>query len=679
MGRNAVQFPSGCADTAKVTDFGIRGGAHRRPAEVVSQSQYTAVTSRRLDRGTPVSSRYFPKIRSWFALGAPLELLSPLSVIRVVLPLVAVAWPCAALVGRWPDSRMEMVVGATATVGVLWFGLLFVRRIGSGTSHFLAAGVVMLGGLVLLAGSGRGFATAMVPTLVLVTVFVALFLSGRAVAAHQMLIAMVLFAVEMLVSGWGTALSVAMGATVSSSAVAGTVWLLVASAGRSGTVDPDTGLPNAAGVARRLEAWDATTPILIAVVSLGGLSDARDALGYRVATDLLRRAVEDFGQVIPNEAVIGRIGDDELAVVLQAAGKLDQRKPAGRAGPGSEHVEAVRRGGADLAALLARTIAAGHYLVGPVEVALRGHVGTTVGPWDGSNVPELIRRAALSAKAAGSTGESTSTWDGTDATLSAEDLALLSDLRLAGDRGELWIAFQPQVGSVSGRIEAVEALLRWQSPVHGPVPPGRFIPLAERTGLVDRLTDWVFVAALDAAARFYRLGLHIPVSVNLSARTVGKPGLADWILSELVSRQLPPAMLTVEVTETAAVDLLQAVRLLGPLHENGVRVSMDDFGTGYTSLAALPQLPLDELKVDMSFVRRSATSPADEAIVRSVRELAHRLGLVAVAEGVEDEALSRAMTAIGYDLLQGYHFSRPVPEDQLLRLLEAEAGLVTAT
>jgi len=639
------------------------------------------VTSRRLDRGTPVSSRYFPKIRSWFALGAPLELLSPLSVIRIVLPLVAVAWPCAALVGRWPDSRMAVVLGATATVGVLWLGLLFVRRIGPGTSHVLAGGVVVLGGLVLWAGSGRGFATAMVPTLVLATVFVALFLSGRAVIAHQMLIAMVLFAVEMLVTGWGTALSVAVGATVASSVVGGAVWLLVVSAGRSGTIDPDTGLPNAAGVARRLEGWDGTAPILIAVVLLGGLSDARDALGYQVATELLRRAVEDFGQVIPNEAVIGRIGDDELVVAIQEAGQLHQRQvvePAG-SGSGSGHVEAVRRGGTDLAALLVRTVAAGHYLVGPVEVALRGHVGTTVGPWDGSNVPELIRRAALGAKAAGSTGESTSTWDGTDATLSAEDLALLSDLRLAGERGELWIAFQPQVGSVSGRIEAVEALLRWQSPVHGPVPPGRFIPLAERTGLVDRLTDWVFVAALDAAARFYRSGLHIPVSVNLSARTVGKPGLADWILSELASRRLPPAMLTVEVTETAAVDLLQAIHLLGPLHEKGVRVSMDDFGTGYTSLAALPQLPLDELKVDMSFVRRSATSPADEAIVRSVRELAHRLGLVAVAEGVEDETLSRAMTAIGYDLLQGYHFSRPIPEDQLLRLLEAEAGLVTAT
>lgn len=130
-------------------------------------------------------------------------------------------------------------------------------------------------------------------------------------------------------------------------------------------------------------------------------------------------------------------------------------------------------------------------------------------------------------------------------------------------------------------------------------------------------------------------------------------------------------LLTVEVTEPAAVDLLQAVHLLRPLHEAGVRISIDDVGTGYTSLAALPHLPLDELKADMGFARRSATSPADEAIVCSVRELAHRPGLTAVAEGVEDDALRRSMTEIGYDVLQGYHFARPLAEEGLMALFQA--------
>jgi EAL domain-containing protein (putative c-di-GMP-specific phosphodiesterase class I) len=226
---------------------------------------------------------------------------------------------------------------------------------------------------------------------------------------------------------------------------------------------------------------------------------------------------------------------------------------------------------------------------------------------------------------------------------------------------------------------SVEALLRWDSPVYGSVPPGRFIILAERTGLVDQLTEWVMTRALDAQVRWRRDGVVLPVSVNLSAKTLAWPDLSDWILNELARRELPHAALSVEVTETAAADLLDAVKLLSPLHEQGIRVSIDDFGTGYTSLAAIPYLPLDEIKVDMGFVKRSVTSPADEAIVRSVRELAHRLGLTTVAEGVEDEAIARLMVEIGFDLLQGYHFAKPLSEKALLDLVSASAGTSGAT
>jgi EAL domain-containing protein (putative c-di-GMP-specific phosphodiesterase class I) len=151
--------------------------------------------------------------------------------------------------------------------------------------------------------------------------------------------------------------------------------------------------------------------------------------------------------------------------------------------------------------------------------------------------------------------------------------------------------------------------------------------------------------------------------VNLSATSLTVPDLAHWILAELEDRQLPPSSLTVEVTETAAIDLLQAVALLRPLHDRGVRVSIDDFGTGYTSLSVLPDLPLDELKVDQRFVLRSSSSAADETIVRTVRELAHRLGLVAVAEGVENQELFDRMVAFDFDILQGYHLARPMTEE----------------
>ncbi len=653
-----------------VTAFGFSGATWKGWAED-SRASGVTVTSRRLDAAVPVRSRLFPKMRSWFALGAPIELLSPLSVLRLLLILVAVVWGAVPALCSWPQGHLRWTVLACGLAGGLWLWLLVVRQVGPLASHMVVGSISVLGAVVLWSGSDSSAALAVLLVLVPVATFVGLFLGVRAVFAHTGLIAVSVFVAEVLVASPAVAGVVAgvAGATLLAGAL--TVWLLVHAVQTSGAVDPDTGLPTGTGVARRLAAWTGDSPALVAVVALSGLADARDALGYSVATELLRRAVEDIGQVLPSDAVIGRIASDELVVAVQwdrttsGTGTAGGAEPASVLGP----VGVPQAAGEELAALLSDTIGAGHYLAGLVEVALRGHVGTALGVRDGPGVAELVRRAALAARSATAAGDRSRSWDGADGTLSADDLALLSNLRLAAERGELWMAFQPQVAAATGQIVAVEALLRWDSPAHGVVPPGRFIPLAERTGLVDRLTEWVFATSLDAAARWYRAGMALPVSVNVSARTVGKPDLAEWILGQIDERGLPPGLLTVEVTETAAVDLPQAVRFLRPLHERGVRVSMDDFGTGYTSLAALPYLPLDELKVDMGFVRRSATSAADEAIVRSVRELAHRLGLTAVAEGVEDESLYHAMRDIGYDLLQGYHFARPMTEHDLVELL----------
>jgi EAL domain-containing protein (putative c-di-GMP-specific phosphodiesterase class I) len=198
------------------------------------------------------------------------------------------------------------------------------------------------------------------------------------------------------------------------------------------------------------------------------------------------------------------------------------------------------------------------------------------------------------------------------------------------------------------------------------VSPGLFIPLAERIGIVDGLTAWVVGEALDAQARWRRTGIELPVSVNLSAKSLPDRELAGWILAQLDERGLPTSCLTIEVTETVVADSVQAVAMLAPLHQSGVRISIDDFGTGFTSLALLPTLPLDELKVDQCFVLRSLASPADEAIVRTIGELAHRLGLQVVAEGVETVEIADRMATIGIDLLQGYHFARPMKERDLL-------------
>lgn len=638
-----------------------------------------AVTSHRLSADASVQSRMFPKTRSWFALGAPLELLSPLSVLRILFALALVLWPVEGLVFDWPSSRTVWLGGAILVAAAVWFGLLRVKQLSPLWCHILAAtGTVLVAGLVYSGASTAG-ALAMTVFLVPFSIFVALYLGSRAVLGHQLLASVALWLALFGSLHAGAATVVVVAVTVAMLSVSATVRVLMVSLWRGGSVDPDTGLPNGIGLAQRLSSrarGEGPVAFVMATVQLAGVDDARQALGYQVGTELLRRAVEDLGQVVPSDTVIARVEADEL--VLTRA--LLSEDIAEAVGTNIAEEREVRRGDVPLAAVgagqaLARdlvgAIESGRYLVDGVEVLLRAHVGLVFSPWDGTDVAELVRRSSLSARRAASTGQSVAEWDGDRDTLTSEDLALLANLRLAMDRGELWLAYQPQVSATDGRIVSVEALLRWDSPVHGHVAPGRFIMLAERTGLIDRLTEWVMTRALDAQVRWRGMGIEVPVSVNLSAKTLAWPDLPTWIVSELEQRQLPPSALTVEVTETAAADLLQAVQLLRPLHQRGIRISIDDFGTGYTSLAAIPYLPLDEIKVDLEFVRRATTSPADEAIVRCVHELAHRLGLVTVAEGVEDGAIHRLMVEIGFDLLQGFHLCKPLSEADFLELVRA--------
>jgi len=612
------------------------------------------VTSTRLGADAPVQNRMFPKVRSWFALGAPLELLSPLSVVRIVLILVAVV---AAVVGASFD--VARVIPAVAVLAVSVGTLVVLSRVKElGPRHCFALGVLMTLEVGVLVGSGGATGVAMLSVMVLVPVaiFVGLFFSWRALLVQQAIV-LVTVLVALLIASHGPAFAVAgAGITFLGTATAAfTVALTSASARRKAMIDADTGIPNGYGFAAELGNRLGRGPVVVATLDLGGLEEAREALGHRAGTELLRRAVEDLGQVLPGNASIGRVDGDQLMVLQSVDGSVAQDD------------DLAASAAIALAEHLADGIGSGRYLVDEIEVILRPHIGLAVGPIDSSDATELIRRASLGARAARSSGRIHARWAATmTGAMTGADLALLADLRLAPERGELWMAYQPQIDPVTGATVAVEALLRWSSPIHGMVRPDQFIPLAERTGLVDRLTDWVFGETLDAQVRWRRVGLHLPVSVNVSAGSLSDPELPERILGALRERRLPGSVLTVEVTETAALDAEQAVDRLGTLHEAGVGISIDDFGTGYTSLAVLPHLPIDELKVDQRFVFASATSPADDAIVRSVLELAHQLGLRAVAEGVEDEETWGRMRDYGFDLLQGWAFSKALPDADLV-------------
>ncbi|MGA2303948.1 MAG: EAL domain-containing protein [Acidimicrobiales bacterium] len=268
-------------------------------------------------------------------------------------------------------------------------------------------------------------------------------------------------------------------------------------------------------------------------------------------------------------------------------------------------------------------------------------------------------------------GTTDAVWHANTRTLTGADLALLADLGMAEERGELTLVFQPQVAASSGEVVSVEALLRWKSHTRGDVSPGLFIPRAERTGLINRLTEWVLPEALNTQVRWRRQGLEISTSVNLSPVTMTRQDLAESVLEELRIRSLPPSCLTLEITETAVTNLLHAVLRLTPLREEGIQISVDDFGSGNTSLSSLPHLPLDELKVDQQFVRRSRESLNDLAIVRTIIELAQRLDLVCVAEGVETEEFYADMVGLGFALLQGYFVAKPLGEEELVQFVRA--------
>jgi EAL domain-containing protein (putative c-di-GMP-specific phosphodiesterase class I)/GGDEF domain-containing protein len=610
----------------------------------------------------------FPRIRSWLALGAPVELLSPLSVLRVLVPLLALALPLVAVGAGGPAIGRDAAWVAVGVLGGTWVVLVIVRyleRVPTTVVTWVLVGV-LAGAMAGERGSG------LVGDLVLVVPlvgFVAVFLGGRLATMQGSLLvgwALVLVAVR---EPRAVPLVVAVGIAPVLAGLTG--GLLARALARVGTVDAETGLRNAVGSAQVLQRWGVheQRALNLVVVDVLGLTEAREALGHRVAVELLRRAVEEIGTVVPHGALVGRLGNDQLLVAWPRA------EPEGAdAGEGA----------AAHAARFVAAVDAGRFSAGDLPVTLRASAGVARAPEEGRSVSELLRVAARRADGAYRAGEPVlaedppATRDPTGRAsqpLAPEDLVLLAHLEQAIHRGELWVALQPQVAARSGELVGVEALARWWSPVHGEVSPGRFVPLAERTGLVDALTLWVLGAALDSAQRLWARGVRVPVSVNVSARSLAIPDLPSRVLGELDARGLSAAALTVEITETAAADLGRAATVLAPLHDAGVGISIDDFGSGYTSLAALPQLPVDEVKVDLGFVRRMRTSRADRAVVATVQTLAARLGLRSVAEGVEDADLARQLADMGYEVLQGFGVGRPMAEAELFGFLQERSDL----
>lgn len=409
------------------------------------------------------------------------------------------------------------------------------------------------------------------------------------------------------------------------------------------THDRLTGLLNRACFVELLGRSPSLRTVL--VVDLDHLREVNDTAGPSIGDRLLRQAAERVAAEVGHPGVLARLGGDELGVAVPLGAPF---------------------AGAALAARLTRRLAL-PFDLDEARVALTATVGVAV---DGSTRTDPVRllvraeTALFGAKAEHRSWRIHSTGSNQP---DRDRLALAAELRAAIDEGELEVHYQPKIDLRSGAVFGFEALVRWRHPGRGLLGPDAFVPLAEDTGLIGPLTMWVIEDATRNHRELRRAGFDgLELAVNLSLRSMVDLDFADRVGKLLRANGMPPSLLTLEVTESTVMsDPDRTVRMLERLAELGTTISVDDFGTGYASLSHLRRLPAGELKIDQSFVAGMLDAPRDATIVASTIDLARKLGLRAVAEGVEDADTLAALGELGCDQAQGYFVSRPLPADQL--------------
>jgi len=436
---------------------------------------------------------------------------------------------------------------------------------------------------------------------------------------------------------------------------------------RRSTRDGVLGVANRAGLAEECAGWltslaDWDTAATVSVVHFDDLRDLRLALGADSARELLAAAARRLERL--EGAVVARIDHDTLAVVRPV--------PFGYApAAGEEGLSLGERQGREVRAALQPPVR----LRGRgLEVRPETSVGVACVPDHGTVLEELLAAADVALVTAAAASSRVAVAEGA-AVLDVDALALHAELPAAIAAGQLRVHYQPLVSAGGGRLLGVEALVRWQHPVRGLLGPGAFVPLAERSQAILALTEWVLRTAVAQTAAWRAAGHDLGVSVNVAAPVLAEESFLATVQDVLDAHELPPSVLTLEVTESALLDDPdRAAQLLSALRAAGARVSIDDFGTGYTSLTMLRALDVDELKIDRTFVDAAPHTASDAAIVRALVDLGHRLSMEVVAEGVEDARTADLMTRLGVDVLQGFHFARPVPASELLTALRVPEG-----
>jgi diguanylate cyclase (GGDEF)-like protein len=425
--------------------------------------------------------------------------------------------------------------------------------------------------------------------------------------------------------------------------------------------DALTGLPNRALFEERLQAAIAACPpggkVGLMLLDLDHFKEVNDTLGHHTGDLLLQRIGDRLAHTLRPDDIVARLGGDEFTILLP-----DVTRP-----------EQVLSSAERMRETLVQP-----FQLGALSLEVGGSVGVAWYPDHGATPATLFQCADVAMYAAKLRRSGVERYDASRDPHSPRRLQLLGQLRSAIDTGRLFVQYQPMVDLPSGRVVGVEALARWDHPEHGLVAPDEFIPLAEHGGFIRPLTDRVLRTALEQCRRWTAQGLDLHVAVNLSVRTLLDPELPDHVQRLLTEIGVPADRLRLEITESCmVVDPALTAKVLNRLADVGVGLAIDDFGTGYSSLSSLRGLPVDEIKIDRSFVNTMSTDHHDAVIVGLAVELGANLGLRVVAEGVEDAGTSKRLAALGCDLAQGYFFGAamgPRELEDLMRGAGARAG-----
>jgi diguanylate cyclase (GGDEF)-like protein/PAS domain S-box-containing protein len=392
----------------------------------------------------------------------------------------------------------------------------------------------------------------------------------------------------------------------------------------------------------------------VLLVDLDRFKEINDSYGHARGDSALVEMTRRLARCVSGDATIARLGSNMFALVVS---EFDGRR----------HLETTADA---VIGAIAEPLE-----LGPGDLAyVSASVGISVFPDDGLDAAELVRNAEQAVYLAKSAGRGRFQYFTPALQQHARNkLALTNDLRAALARNQLLVHYQPIVETATGRIRKAETLLRWQHHEHGMISPARFIPLAEEAGLIHEIGEWVLVESIASIERWRRAyGIDVELSVNVSPVQFEQRSGLPW-LTRVVNAGLPPGSITIEITEGVLVSDAEHVRrCLDALHDAGAKVSIDDFGTGFSSLSYLKHFDVDYLKIDKSFINHLTEDGSDKALTEAIVDLAHRLGIEAIAEGVETGAQRDILAAFGCDYIQGWHFSPAVPRDAFERLLERQ-------